>query len=347
MFTLRNSPSPSGPTTLSASQRTNPPGIATVIPGWPASSAATRSPLVTTVRCSQPPRALRWRVMARLVVLASMAMLSPSTTMDAASRPIAFFSARWSRSRTSNARSAPARDAATAPPWVRTSRPACSRAARSLRIVTLETRNRADRSVTRARPCSSISRAMSCCRSSAKTSVRFGSIDTGVPGCGCQRGRGCGSGRYVKRYRTVNNEVETNRKPKRRLVRVPLDGGAARTDEEIEVRSRVRLEHVVDVQPLPATGGVGIGRGGGLAGRPACELLVGHVERQPAARHIQLDPVAVPDEGERSAGGRLRRHVEHDRPVRGAAHPAVAYADHVPDARGEQLGRQRQVRHLR
>ena len=44
-----NSPSPSWPTTDSASQRTRPPSIRTTIPGCPASSEAIRRPLVMTV----------------------------------------------------------------------------------------------------------------------------------------------------------------------------------------------------------------------------------------------------------------------------------------------------------
>ena len=83
-----NRPSPSWPTTDSASQRTRPPSISTVIPGWPASSEAIRRPLVMTVSWLQPPRALRWRATDRAVVLASMTMLSPSWTRAAPAAPI-------------------------------------------------------------------------------------------------------------------------------------------------------------------------------------------------------------------------------------------------------------------
>ena len=178
MLTFSNSPSPSGPTRLSASQRRKPAGMTTLMPGWPANSEAIRRPFVITVRWSQPPRPLRCRARASAVVLASRAMLSPSTTMPAATRPIASFSSGWIRSRTSNARSAPARPSVTAPPCVRTTRPCRSRTARSLRIVTPETRNVDARSATRARPCSSTMRAMWSCRSSANTSPRPGVVIT-------------------------------------------------------------------------------------------------------------------------------------------------------------------------
>src|SRR4029453_11440613 len=58
-LTLRKSPSPNGPTTDRASQRTKPPGITTVIPGIPANPWAIRRPFVMTVRCTQPPRRRR------------------------------------------------------------------------------------------------------------------------------------------------------------------------------------------------------------------------------------------------------------------------------------------------
>ncbi len=77
-------PSPSWPTTERASQRTRPPSIRTMIPGEPASSEAIRSPLVMTVSWLQPPCARSRRATASAVVLASMTMLSPSRTRDAA-----------------------------------------------------------------------------------------------------------------------------------------------------------------------------------------------------------------------------------------------------------------------
>ena len=61
----------------------------------------------------------RCRATASAVVLASKAMLSPSTTMLAASRPIRSFASGWRRSRTSNALSGRLPAAAIAPPWVR------------------------------------------------------------------------------------------------------------------------------------------------------------------------------------------------------------------------------------
>ena len=172
IFTFSSSPPPKGPTTDSASHRTKPPGRATVMPRWPASSEAMRSPLVMTVRCTHPPRVFRRRAMASAVVLASRAMLSPSTTSAAAAAPIRSFSARWRCSRTSNARSARLRLGASAPPWARMTRPSVSSTRRSFRMVTSETANLSARSVTRTRPCSSTLRAMCCWRSRANTSWR-------------------------------------------------------------------------------------------------------------------------------------------------------------------------------
>ena len=117
-----NRPSPSCPTTDSASQRTRPPSISTLIPGWPASSEARRRPLVMTVSWLQGPRALRWRATERAVVLASNTMLSPSRTRVAAAAPIRPFSSAWRRSRISNASSGRLRSTAMAPPWVLTRR---------------------------------------------------------------------------------------------------------------------------------------------------------------------------------------------------------------------------------
>ena len=170
MFTRSSSPLPRGPTTERASDRTKPPGIATVIPRWPASSEAIRRPFVITVRCTQFARVVRALAIARAVVLASRAMLSPSITRPAAAAPIRSFSVRCRRSRTSNARSGRLRPGASAPPCARTTRPSASRTRRSLRIVTSETSNLSARSVTRTRPCSSTLRAMCCWRSRANTS---------------------------------------------------------------------------------------------------------------------------------------------------------------------------------
>ena len=54
------------------------------------------------------------------------------------------------------------------------------------------------------------------------------------------------------------------------------------------------------------------------------------VEAPPA--HVERDPVAGLHQPERAAGRGLRRDVQHDGPVGGAAHPAVADAHHVAHA---------------
>ena len=110
-----------------------------------------------------------------------MTMLSPSRTRDAARVPIAAFCSCWSRSRRSNASSGWLRSGTIAPPCVRTTRPAASSATRSLRIVTDETPNRAARSFTRARPCSSTMRPIRSWRSRAKTSPWSWSVGTRLP----------------------------------------------------------------------------------------------------------------------------------------------------------------------
>ena len=60
----------------------------------------------------------------------------------------------------------------------------------------------------------------------------------------------------------------------------------------------------------------------------------------------RLDPIAGLHQGERAAGRGLGRDMQHDRAVRGAAHPPVADPDHVAHALCEQLLGQRHVRDL-
>ncbi len=161
---LPNTPSPMWPTSESASQRTKPPGIATVIPGVPASSEAIRSPLVRMVRCVHGPPARICRATASAVVLASNAMLSPSVIMPAPRRPMTSFLAGCRSSRTWNVPSVRPSDRspprAIAPPCALISRPSCSRRTRSLRMVTRETPKMVASSLTCARPCSATNVAM-------------------------------------------------------------------------------------------------------------------------------------------------------------------------------------------
>ena len=150
-----NRPSPRCPTTDIASSRTRPPVISTVIPGDPASSEAMRRPLVMTVSWLQPPWDCgcagrpRGRWCWRPSRSSRRRGRGPRPRRRCApSRPAA--GARGGR------RPAPAGrgPGASAPPWVRVSRPSPSRTSRSLRMVTVETPYRSARSRTRTRPCS-------------------------------------------------------------------------------------------------------------------------------------------------------------------------------------------------
>src|SRR5688500_14630937 len=87
--------------------------------------------------------------------------------------------------------------------------------------------------------------------------------------------------------------------------------------EEIEVAALVGLRDVPGVE-LPVSARV-LGRSRRPGRAPGRELRVGHTERDPPGRNVELDDVAVPDERQRAADERLRRDVQHARPVTGAA----------------------------
>src|SRR5205807_2135852 len=97
--------------------------------------------------------------------------------------------------------------------------------------------------------------------------------------------------------------------------------------EEIEVAALVGLENVLEVEPAVAAG-VG---GGGRAplGATAGQLAFGHVQGEAATGDVQLDLVAVADEGERAADGGFGGDVQDDGAVGCAAHARVRDADHV------------------
>ena len=91
---------------------------------------------------------------------------------------------------------------AIAPPWVRTRRRSPSRTRRSLRMVTARDAEAPASSVTRARPSSSTIRAISCCRSRAKTPS--GSV-------GGLRGHGVSSGLSRLRLLTITHTLHLDR----------------------------------------------------------------------------------------------------------------------------------------
>src|SRR6185503_18676301 len=113
---------------------------------------------------------------------------------------------------------------------------------------------------------------------------------------------------------------------------------AALADEEVEIRALVRLQDVVVIEAPVAALERWLRRlPPGLA---LLQFGIRHEKLQPSLRYIQLDLVAVLDQRERAARGRLGRHVQHYRAVRRAAHARVRNAHHVGDAFLQELRRQ-------
>ena len=89
----------------------------------------------------------------------------------------------------------------------------------------------------------------------------------------------------------------------------------------------------VDVQPLPAAAGARRSRDGRrVGGSRAASSSAGTSTSSRRPGTSSMIDVAGPDQAERPAGRGLRRDVQHDGAVGGAAHPAVADADHVAHA---------------
>src|SRR5882762_10674446 len=80
------------------------------------------------------------------------------------------------------------------------------------------------------------------------------------------------------------------------LVVVARHEGAALAGEEVEVRAFVRLQHVIEIQAPVAARERRLGRFPFPA--PLRELLLRNEELEPALRDVELDFVAVLDEGE-------------------------------------------------
>src|SRR5438094_3872318 len=72
-----------------------------------------------------------------------------------------------------------------------------------------------------------------------------------------------------------------------------------RRAEEVEVASLVRLQDVLLVEPAVAA--LVVGRRRLPAGAALRHLRVRDAESEPAGGHVELDEVAVADEGERAA----------------------------------------------
>ena len=110
---------------------------------------------------------------------------------------------------------------------------------------------------------------------------------------------------------------------------MPWNFRSAFTYQEIEIDTLIRLQDVIEKQPVPSP------RRGfrrdpfGLASR---EFLVGHFQMKSPLRDIEFNHISGPDQGQRSARRRFRRNVEHDRAKRGATHPAIRNAHNIGDA---------------
>src|SRR6185369_703277 len=101
---------------------------------------------------------------------------------------------------------------------------------------------------------------------------------------------------------------------------------AALADEEVEVGTLVRLQDVVMVKAPVAA----LERGLGCLppGAPLLQLTLADEQLQAALGDVELDLVAVLDQRERAACGRLGRHVQHHRAVGRAAHPGIGDPNH-------------------
>ena len=88
----------------------------------------------------------------------------------------------------------------------------------------------------------------------------------------------------------------------------PRDGRRLRACEEVEVCALVRLQHVLDVQPLIAS--PGWPRLTGSLGQPSVDLRVGDVEVQRSAGYVEFDEVTGTHGGQRASYGRFRAHVQ-------------------------------------
>src|ERR1700693_4282760 len=88
--------------------------------------------------------------------------------------------------------------------------------------------------------------------------------------------------------------------------------------QKIEITSLVRLRDMAHEERAVAAR---VSRLGLLPCRtPPRELGIAHLELELARADIELDQIAIFDKRERSADIRLRRHVQHARAIRCAAH---------------------------
>jgi hypothetical protein len=90
-------------------------------------------------------------------------------------------------------------------------------------------------------------------------------------------------------------------------------------DEEVEVRARVGLLYVVNIEPLPAPYGIGEACEGGGVGSATQQLLLRHLQHQDSAGHVEGDLVAGLHQCQRPAGRGLGRDMQHNGSVGSAA----------------------------
>src|SRR3954470_21460277 len=102
-------------------------------------------------------------------------------------------------------------------------------------------------------------------------------------------------------------------------------GRLRRANQKTEVAALLRLKDLVAVEAaVAALRADAVRRRPGRA--PLSQLRFSKNKIKPPPAHAQADAVAGPHERERSADGRLRRDMEHDRAERGAAHARVGDA---------------------
>lgn len=117
--------------------------------------------------------------------------------------------------------------------------------------------------------------------------------------------------------------------------------------QKVQVCAEVRLLDSTDVEARVARRGDGRRRRRAPHSQAPRELIVGDVKVESSSRNVELDEVPRADDGERPPRRALRRNVKHDGPESSARHAAVRDADHVLNARREDLAREGQVADLR
>src|SRR5687768_1104216 len=96
---------------------------------------------------------------------------------------------------------------------------------------------------------------------------------------------------------------------------------AFRFPEEVEVHALVGLGDGLEEELQVATLGAGLAHG--LFSLACPHFFLAHKERELTLLHVEADAIARTHPGEGPADRGLGRHVQHDRPGRGAAHAPV------------------------